>query len=142
MLRAIKIQDVAQDAFDSIQLDHTARHRRRLTMTSAGGTEFLLDLEHAQTLRHACGLVLEDGRVIKVIALAEPLTEVRGRDAIHLTMLAWQIGNRHLEAQIERDRIVIRRDPVIAAMLVGLGAEVTRIEEIFEPVAGAYAHHH
>ena len=142
MLRATKIQEIARDAFDTIALDHTARHRRRLAMTAAGGTEFLLDLEYAQTLRHGCGLVLEDGRVIKVVALAEPLTEIRGRDGVHLTMLAWQIGNRHLEAQIERDRIVIRRDPVIAAMLVGLGAQVTRIEEIFEPVAGAYAHHH
>jgi urease accessory protein len=142
MLRAIKVQSAATCASDTVTLDHAARHRRRMTMTSDGGLEFLLDLDHAHALRNGDGLVLEDGRVIKVVALPEPLTEVRARDATHLMMLAWQIGNRHLEAQIEADRIVIRRDHVISAMLIGLDATVTNIEEIFQPVAGAYGHHH
>jgi urease accessory protein len=30
--------------------------------------------------------------------------EVRGRDARHLLALAWQIGNRHLAAEITRKR--------------------------------------
>jgi urease accessory protein len=142
MLRAIKVQSAAIRASDTVTLNHAARHRRRMTMTSDGGLEFLLDLDHAHALRNGDGLVLEDGRVIKVVALPEPLTEVRARDATHLMMLAWQIGNRHLEAQIEADRIVIRRDHVISAMLIGLDATVTNIEEIFQPVAGAYGHHH
>jgi urease accessory protein len=111
-------------------------------MKSDGGLEFLLDLERAHALRHGDGLVLEDGRIIKVLASPEPLTEVRGRDATHLTQLAWQIGNRHLEAQIEQDRIVIRRDHVISAMLIGLDATVKNIEDVFQPVSGAYGHHH
>jgi len=37
-----------------------------------------------------------------------------------LARLAWHIGNRHLQAQIERARILIREDHVIAHMLVGL----------------------
>ena len=85
--------------------------------------------------------MLEDGRVIKVLALPESLTEVRGRDSTHLIALAYQIGNRHLEAQIEKDRIVIRRDHVISNMLKGLGASVVDIVEVFEPEAGAYGHH-
>jgi len=31
---------------------------------------------------------------------------------------------------------------VISDMLKGLGASVTDIEEVFEPEAGAYGHHH
>ena len=142
MLRATRVEPAGAKAADTVTLDHTARHRRRVTMTSDGGLEFLLDLSNAHALQHGDGLVLEDGRVIKVLALPEPLTEIRGRDAAHLTQLAWQIGNRHLEAQIEADRIVIRRDHVISGMLIGLDATVTNIEEIFQPVAGAYGHHH
>jgi urease accessory protein len=142
MLRAIRVQPAGDDAIDTVTLDHTARHRRRVTMTSDGGFEFLLDLASAHALRHGDGLVLEDGRVIEVKALPEPLTEIRGRDVAHLVQLAWQIGNRHLEAQIEGDRIVIRRDHVISAMLTGLDATVKNIDEIFQPVAGAYGHHH
>jgi urease accessory protein len=142
MLRAIRVQPAGDDAIDTVTLDHTARHRRRVSMTSDGGLEFLLDLASAHALRHGDGLVLEDGRVIEVKALPEPLTEIRGRDVAHLVQLAWQIGNRHLEAQIETDHIVIRRDHVITAMLIGLDATVKNIEEIFQPVAGAYGHHH
>ena len=142
MLRATRVVAVSNAAVDSVTLDHTARHRRRMAMTSDGGLEFLLDLGHAHALRHGDGLVLEDGRMIRVVALPEPLMEIRGRNGAHLTQLAWQIGNRHLEAQIETDRIVIRRDHVISAMLIGLDATVTNIEEIFQPVAGAYGHHH
>ena len=50
---------------------------------------------------HGDGLVLEDGRVVVIKALPEALLEIRGKDGRHLAALAWQIGNRHLEAQIE-----------------------------------------
>ena len=109
-------------------------------MTSDNGISFLLDLPEARLLRHGEGLELEDGRVIEVRAAEEPLMEVRGRDARHLLSLTWQIGNRHLEAQIEEERLFIRRDPVICTMLEGLGATVTDVEAPFDPEGGAYAH--
>jgi urease accessory protein len=102
-------------------------------------------------LHHGDGLVLEDGRIVEVRARPEPLLEVRGRDAHHLTRLAWHLGNRHLPAAIEPARILIRPDHVIAAMLLGLGAEVAAIEAPFDPEGGAYGrgpeqrastHHH
>jgi len=131
-----------------ITLDETARHRRRMKMVSDNGIEFLLDLAEARLLRHGDGLVLDDGRVIEVRAEPEDLLEVRGRDARHLLALAWQIGNRHLAAQILPDRILIRHDHVIRDMLEGLGATVTGINAPFDPEGGAYGdahvadHHH
>lgn len=128
---------------DTITLDETARHRRRKMMTSDNGIEFLLDLPEARLLRHGDGLVLDDGRVIEVRAKPEPLYEVHGRDARHLLALAWQIGNRHLAAEIRDDRILIRRDHVIRDMLEGLGANLIEIDAAFDPEGGAYggAHH-
>ncbi|GAB4348256.1 MAG: urease accessory protein UreE [Oricola sp.] len=137
------------DPADTITLDETARHRRRMKMVSDGGIEFLLDLAEARLLRHGDGLVLDDGRVIEVRAEPEELMEVRGRDARHLLALAWQIGNRHLAAQILPDRILVRRDHVIRAMLEGLGATVADTVAPFDPEGGAYdgnhaghGHHH
>ncbi|MCB1423087.1 MAG: urease accessory protein UreE [Nitratireductor sp.] len=137
----------AHDPADTITLDETARHRRRVKLVSDGGIEFLLDLPQARLLRHGEGLVLEDGRVIEVCAKPEKLMDVRGRDGQHLLALAWQIGNRHLAAQIEEDRILIRHDHVIRDMLIGLGATVSDIEAPFDPEGGAYGdthhtHHH
>lgn len=129
-------------AADTITLDETARHRRRMAMTSDAGIAFLLDLPEARLLRHGDGLVLDDGRIVEVRAAPESLHEVRGRDARHLLALAWQIGNRHLAAQISADALVIRRDRVIREMLEGLGATVTDIEAPFDPEGGAYSGGH
>ncbi len=40
------------------------------------------------------------------------------------------------------DRLRMRRDHVLEAMLLGLGARLTPIEAPFEPERGAYAHGH
>lgn len=136
----------------TITLDETARHRRRMRMVSdplADGSTitFLLDLPEARLLRHGEGLLLEDGRIVEVRAKPETLMEVRGRDQRHLLSLAWQIGNRHLAAEITGDFIRLRRDHVIADMLIGLGATVSELEAPFDPEGGAYGgahgnHHH
>jgi urease accessory protein len=147
MLTASTIVDHVHDPADTITLDETARHRRRIALTSDDGIEFLLDLPAARLLCHGQGLVLSDGRTIKVQAEPEALYEVRGNDSRHLLALAWQIGNRHLAAQIESDRILIRSDSVIKTMLEGLGAKVRDIKAPFQPEGGAYGdahttHHH
>src|SRR3954453_7455828 len=87
-------------AADSVLLGFDDRHRRRLVMTGTRGLEFLLDLEHATALRGGDALVLEDGRLIEVVAAAEPLLEIRAADPHHLVRLAWHLGNRHLPTQI------------------------------------------
>ncbi len=126
------------DAIGTITLNNDQRHRRRIVMTSDSGLEFLLDLPEATRLCHGDGLQLEDGRVIKVAAEPEELLEVRGRGSHHLVVLAWHLGNRHLEAQIEETRILVRRDHVIGEMLQGLGATTLPIVEPFSPQGGAY----
>jgi len=128
-----------ETAADSVLLDFDDRHRRRLAMTGTRGLEFLLDLEHATALRGGDALVLEDGRLIEVVANAEPLLEIRAADPHHLVRLAWHLGNRHLPTQIMAKGLRIRRDHVIEAMVKGLGARVIEIEAPFDPEGGAYA---
>ena len=108
-------------------------------MTGTRGLEFLLDLENAVALRGGDALVLEDGRLIEVVAAAEPLLEIRGADPLHLVRVAWHLGNRHLPTQIMPKGLRIRRDHVIEAMVKGLGARIIEIEAPFDPEGGAYA---
>lgn len=142
MLKASIVLDHTHAPADSITLDETARHRRRMKMVSDGGIEFLLDLPEAILLRHGNGIKLDDGRVIEVKAAPEALYEVRGRDGHHLLTLAWQLGNRHLAAQIFEDHLLIRADHVIKEMLEGLGASVVEIDSSFNPEGGAYSGKH
>jgi urease accessory protein len=128
-----------EPAADTVVLDFDDRHRRRMAMTGTRGLEFLLDLENAVALRGGDALVLEDGRLIEVVAAPEPLVEIRGSDPLHLVRLAWHLGNRHLPTQIVGKGLRIRRDHVIEAMVRGLGARVIEIEAPFDPEGGAYA---
>ena len=130
--------DRAKEA-DKIELPHDGRHRRRVAMRGAADTVFLLDLSEATLLRDGDGLQLEDGRVVRVVAAAEPIVEITGEPHL-LARLAWHLGNRHVPAQILPDRIRIGRDHVLEEMVAKLGGKVARIEAPFDPEAGAYAH--
>lgn len=128
-------------AADRVVLDYDGRHRRRVMLTATSGARFLLDLPEAAHLRHGDGLLASDGAIVEVVALAEPLLEVRGQTPADLLRLAWHLGNRHLAADIQEGRILIRRDHVIAHMLEHQGAVVAEIEAVFDPEAGAYHGH-
>jgi urease accessory protein len=130
------------NAADSVVLDYDDRHRRRISLQATHGLSFLLDLAEAVELRGGDALVLEDGRLVEIVAAPEPLLEIRCADPLHLARVAWHLGNRHLPTQIMQKAIRIRRDHVIADMAKGLGARVIEIDAPFEPEGGAYAGGH
>jgi urease accessory protein len=132
----------AARAIDRVILAADDRHRRRLVMTGEAGTRFLLDLPQAAMLRDGDGLVLDDGSIVRVVGKPEPLVEIETSDAAARLRIAWHIGNRHVEVQVVGDRLRIRRDHVLEAMLRGLGAALTPLEAPFDPEQGAYAHGH
>ncbi len=138
MLRATQAGHYHKPVADTVVLDHEERRRRRGVVKTVGGLEFLVDLPDAPTLRAGDGYVLEDGRLVEIVAAPEELLELRGKDPLHLTRLAYHLGNRHLECEISARHIRIRRDHVIAEMLKGLGAKVVEIEAPFHPEGGAY----
>ena len=144
MLRAVSHLPAGHDRgvpFDIIVLEHDERRLRRKLLRLQHGDEVMVDFPQTITLDHQGGLLLEDGRVVEVIAAEEYLYEVRARDADHLVRLAWHIGNRHTSAQLEATRILIKRDHVLKTMLEGLGATVTNISEPFFAEHGAYHSH-
>ncbi|RUM23065.1 urease accessory protein UreE [Rhizobium vallis] len=124
-----------------VKLPHDLRHLRRKLLHLENGEMVMLDLKDPVLFANGDLLVRDDGELIEILAADEKLFEIRGRDRTHLVELAWHLGNRHLAAQIEEDRIVILRDHVIRAMLQGLGATVLEIDEPFQPARGAYHSH-
>lgn len=130
----------------TVTLTQDQRYRRRIALKADQGLDFLLDLPEAVLLRHGDELKLEDGRLVRVRAVPEDLLQVTAQSEHHMIRLAWHLGNRHLEAQIEETRILIRPDHVIAEMLEKLGAQISTVTEPFNPEGGAYgsghAHHH
>ncbi|MEM9098021.1 MAG: urease accessory protein UreE [Pseudomonadota bacterium] len=124
---------------DTVMLPYQERFLRRRLLTTSRGEAVLLDLAEAKELADGEALLLDDDRAIRVIAAAEPLADVRCEPS-SLARLAWHIGNRHTPCQVEANRLLIQRDHVLEAMLEGLGATITHVEEPFRPEGGAYGH--
>ncbi len=142
MLRVERVEATghwpSERARGTVTLCYDDRHRRRLRLNSDAGESFLLDLPHTSVLGEGDGLALSDGTWLAVKAAPEALLEITAATPELLVRLAWHLGNRHLPAQIEADRILMRNDHVIAAMLQRLGARLRHIEAPFVPERGAY----
>jgi urease accessory protein len=121
--------------YDVVVLDYDARFLRRKRLVTAHDEGFLVNLAETTSLDARDCFELDDGRLIEVLPAEEPLLRITGPD---LPRYAWHIGNRHTPCQIEPDRLLIRQDHVLEAMLQHLGATVTRAIEPFTPEGGAY----
>lgn len=121
-------------ATDRVVLGYDQRFLRRRRLETQGGRGFLVDLAETTSLDEGDAFGIEDGQVIEVAAAAEPVAIVTG----DLVRLAWHVGNRHTPCQIGADRLVIRQDHVLEAMLRQLGAHVAHAEAPFRPEGGAY----
>jgi urease accessory protein len=136
----------AAEACDRVVLDADERYRRRIVMIGERGGKVLLDLPDVTALHDGDGLLLDDGRIVAVIARPEPLIEIAAPRTAERTAAmaryAWHLGNRHTEVEIIGDKLRMRRDHVLEEMLMGLGAVLTPVEAPFEPERGAYEHRH
>ena len=126
-------------AADVVVLDFVGRYRRRHAMAGQAGLTWLLDLPQATVLRAGDGLVLSDGRIVRVDAAPEPLLEITAPGVAALVRIAWHLGNRHLPTQLAGERLRIRRDHVMARMVQGLGGTIAEIDAPFDPEGGAFA---
>ena len=133
--RTIRPTGSWRGAADLVTLTYDERFLRRKRLETVQGTAFLVDLAETVSLGHGEAFELSDGTLVEVIAAEEPLLEITGPG---LARIAWHIGNRHTPCRIEAARLLIRRDPVLADMLVRLGAHVHLVSEPFVPEGGAY----
>jgi len=147
MLRAVAILRAAQkhtgEIIDTLLLDYEQRRAPGGILTGLKGTQVELVITNpAQIATDDC-LVLEDGRLIEVVARPEPLLEVRAPDVTSMARLAWHLGDRHIPAQLHERRLRVRRDPatekLLAALETVLGVSILAIEAPFEPEGGAYS---
>jgi urease accessory protein len=127
---------------DTVILAPEQRRAPRGSVVGVKGTRFTFDLAEPAALRGGDLLVLDDGNLIEVVAEPEPLIEARAKDLTALARLAWHLGDRHVAVQLFANRLRVRHDPAIEALLARLGAKVVAIEAPFDPEGGAYARAH
>jgi urease accessory protein len=124
---------------DSIVVSGERRRVQTAHLTGVNGTLIGLMLPEPVLLRMGDALELDDGTLVDVVVEPEALIEVRGNDLTHLARLAWHLGDRHVPVQVLTNRLRMRRDAALEAMLGQLGARLTAIDAPFDPEGGAYA---
>lgn len=101
-------------------------------------------LPRGQTLQAGDVLCSSDGQCLQIQAQPEQLLCAQAQTPLDLIRLVYHLANRHVRAMLTETAIYIEPDPVLADLMVKLGARVTSVTMVFEPEAGAYAsgHHH
>src|SRR6476659_3235443 len=141
VVRVVQSPNISARQVDSLVLKPDERRLQTGHFTGVNGTQIGMMLPEPVLLRNGDALELHDGSIVEVVIEPEPLIEVRGNDLTHLARLAWHLGDRHVPVQIFANRLRMRPDGALEAMLKGLGARFTAIEAPFDPEGGAYAHH-
>ena len=124
---------------DTLVLSSVQRQTQKGFLFGLKGTCVELDFADPVLLRTDDALVLDDGRLVEVVAEPESVIETRMIDAAALARLAWQMGDAHIPVQVFERRLRVRREPVAEALLAGLGLKMTVIDAPFEPEQGASA---
>ncbi|HVO95082.1 MAG TPA: urease accessory protein UreE [Terriglobales bacterium] len=130
------------EVLGKLSLPYEQRQKRWLHAHLVSGEQVALRLRRGETLRGGDLLAAPDGRAIEVAAAPEKVLHVECPSSLDLARVAYHLGNRHAAVQLGQGFLRIIDDPVLAEMLRGLGAKVTRIEAPFEPEAGAYGARH
>lgn len=144
MLQVEKFIDntINSKVVDSILLKHQDRYLRKKILLSRKKNKIFFNFTKAIYLKHNTYLMTKDKKVIKVLAKKEKIIEINIKNSKKRCEVAWHIGNRHMPAQVEANKINIIYDQVIFKMLKSLGYQVSIKNKIFDPIGGAYDHRH
>ncbi len=128
-----------------VALDWDTRQKSRFEATDSAGRHLAVFLPRGRIVRGGDVLVGEDGSLIAVTALDQPILVVtaapgsaQDNAALVLAKAAYHLGNRHVPLEVQRDRLVLEPDHVLAELLVRMGLVVASTRGPFEPEAGAY----
>lgn len=126
-----------------VALDWDLRCRSRFEATDSAGRRLGVFLPRGQVVRGGDVLLAEDGSLVRVVAAPQPVMVVRTcaehGSPFDLLRAAYHLGNRHVQLELQPDRLQFEPDPVLADMLRQMHLIVTEAQAAFEPEGGAYA---
>ncbi|HEY3368088.1 MAG TPA: hypothetical protein VGK74_23765 [Symbiobacteriaceae bacterium] len=111
---------------ETVLLTWAERQKRRIRATTAGGRDVGISLPEGGVLRDGDLLGPSDLPPLVVQAVAEPVLVIRPRSRQEMGRVAHQIGNRHMQAWITEDAILVAEDPVLEAHLASAGVPFRR----------------
>ena len=134
----------------TLELDWATRSKNGFIATASTGREVGVALPRGTALRGGDVLVAEDGSLLRVVAAAQPVLQVRAcaehGSPVDLLRTAYQLGSRHVPLQISAELLQIEPDAALAELLRRQHLIVIEAQAAFEPEGGAdgegHGHHH
>ena len=127
----------------TVELDWDVRQKSRFDATDSAGRALAVFLPRGSVARGGDVLVAEDGSLIVVQAAPQPVMVVRHctehGSPFDLLRAAYHLGNRHVQLELQAERLLLERDHVLADMLRHMHLLVNDDTLPFEPETGAYA---
>ncbi|EEW26544.1 urease accessory protein UreE [Rhodobacter ferrooxidans] len=127
--RSLRHQGDWDGAYDLVVLEYDDRLLRKKRLETVHEESFVVDLPEIEAVGAGDAFLLDDGRLIEVIAAEEDVLVLTG----DLPLLTWHLGRRQAAVQIEADRLLVQADKVPEALMRDLGAQVTAAREPFTP---------
>jgi len=128
-----------------LRLIYDERAKSRLATMSTDGRAvaiLLPDHRRGSVLRDGTVLVDDTGVLAVVETAPQPVVRITADSPLVLLRATYHLANRHVPAQLAADALLIEPDPVLEAMLRGLGVHIEELEAPFDPEGGAYEGHH
>jgi urease accessory protein len=145
--KVVRPGETKGDIIDTVLLKYEDRIKQQGFVFGGKGTCVEFDFPAPPLLRTDDLLLLDDGRLIEVVAEVEQVAEVREKDFAKAARLVLALGNRHVPVQILANRLRVPDTPEVALLLKERGFEPQTVTAPFEPDDGGtpaheHAHHH
>jgi urease accessory protein len=145
--KVVRPGETKGDIIDTVLLKYQDRIKQQGFVFGGRGTCVEFDFPAPPLLRTDDLLLLDDGRLIEVVAEVEPVLEVREKDFAKGARLVLALGNRHVPVQILANRLRVPDMPEVALLLEERGFKPQSVTAPFEPDDGdtpahEHAHHH
>ena len=77
---------------------------------------------------------------VKITAQKENLIEISAKDSLELNKVAYHLGNRHVEIEINENMLLTKSDYIIEEMLKNFEVVLKKVKRKFFPEIGAFHH--
>ena len=77
---------------------------------------------------------------VQIIAQKENLIQITAKTNLELIKVAYHLGNRHVEIEINENILLTKSDYIIEEMLNNFEVNLIKVEKKFSPEKGAFHH--
>lgn len=129
---------------EKIYLDSEDMLKRIIRVTSDHNNEYGIALEDSEKLTDGDILYKKDKQLIVVKVNSEDVLVIKPKTITEMGVIAHAIGNRHLQAQFEEDKMIIQYDRLVEEELkrdnIDYSRENITLKKAFRHVEFAHRH--